>query len=234
MLRIRGGTGGRDFSGGAWGERIGKVGSYIPMRQDFQKRISDAGSSYYYKLEGGASEHHPGQVMDIFLVSNPSLAGLERFLPDASILGSAGILENGNLRPSETTGNSARAPRVYYGHIEYAGAAEPLTGKPGLGLLPGIVVYNGRFRSFLEAFRHFSESRNLQDKMGLYLEPDTYLTWDSQGYEVGGMGGLCLWYRSPGASGADGFRIFQYASGERFSKDVPPSPGDASGAPISG
>ncbi len=153
--------------------------------------------------------------MGFTFASISTLSQLSGLVQDISLFTAISIHENGELQAPT---KPASLTRLFYGHIEFSGELEPVTGKKGLALLPNIILYNGLHKSFFESFRHYSENPSLQEKIGMFLEPDSLLSWNDKFFEIAGRGGLCLWFPSANTQ-VGGFNIFQYRAGEKFHRN---------------
>ena len=101
----------------------------------------------------------------------------------------------------------------YYCRIQFAGAIEPKTGKPGLALLPGTVVYNGMEESFLQSFAHFRDHQVLHGYAAVVFQPNSALAMDKDTLIVRGRGHVTVIRATPlNAEGRD-FELSQYGPG---------------------
>ncbi len=80
-------------------------------------------------------------------------------------------------------------PPSFYGHIRFGGVLEPLSGAPGLGLIPHAVLYCGTAMTFLEALEHFKSHPDLHVHSALYLEKHSRLTFANGAFHVEGRQG---------------------------------------------
>lgn len=104
---------------------------------------------------------------------------------------------------------------VYFGNIQAAGARQPLTGLPGLGLLPGILV-DGRQIGFQDFFARHRNDAALQAALCIYMEADSGLLWDGKALTAVGEGAVVV-MRSRADRAPDAADIAQYRNGESFS-----------------
>lgn len=103
----------------------------------------------------------------------------------------------------------------YYSQIQFAGAIEPKSGKPGLDLTQGFIIYNGLNDSFLESFAHFKNHPPLHTFSAAYLEKDSILDISENRLLVR-SGYLTTIRKLPAKKDEQSFEINQFGSGEEM------------------
>ena len=110
---------------------------------------------------------------------------------------------------------SSIAVPAYMGHIQWIGSTEPASGRPGLGILAGTVLYSGLEYDFVSAFAHF-QIRSSHNLCAIFMEAGNVLLLEEDTVYVQGKAGMALIRSGSSAAGSVPFRVSQYCPGEKF------------------
>jgi hypothetical protein len=103
---------------------------------------------------------------------------------------------------------------LYLCNIQYAGSKVPFNSRPGLGLLPGHIVYNGKRNSFLECFGYQSSAPLPAGLTGLFFDENAALSISPDGWKVMGKGHVIILRAKPGTAGRTQYEVLQYGPEE--------------------
>lgn len=122
----------------------------------------------------------------------------------------------------ETLDQGVKPYSLYFSQLQFAGAVEPNSYKPGLKLLPDYLVYNGLTMDFLASFAHYRNNARLHFYKAVFLERDSILIRDVDEMKIAGKGHVITFKAEPiGAEDKEvEFKVEQFAPGESWAVGV--------------